>query len=108
MAVQYVPSSEPQGRVVAQAQPAGTERKRGDTVQLNVSTGAQPAAAATVPDVVGKRQDEGRRELQAAGFEVLALNLNGAVRNESPIASQTPKGAASVPRGSLVLLYVGA
>jgi beta-lactam-binding protein with PASTA domain len=108
VALQYVPSTEPQGKVVAQAQPAGTERKRGDTVQLNVSTGAQPAADAAVANVVGQRQDEGRRALQSAGFEVLAVNLNGAVRNASPIAAQTPKGGANVPRGSLVILYLAA
>lgn len=107
VAVQYVPSNEAAGRVVAQAQSAGTKRKRGDTVQLNVSIGAQPAAEAAVPDVVGQRQDQGRRALEQAGFEVLAINLNGAVRNESPVVSQTPAGGASIPGGSLVILYVG-
>lgn len=107
VAVRYVPSNEAAGRVIAQAQPAGTERRRGDTVQLNVSIGAEPAAAAGVPDVVGQRQQQGRRTLEQAGFEVLALNLDGAVRNESPIASQTPSAGASIPRGSLVVLYVG-
>jgi beta-lactam-binding protein with PASTA domain len=107
VAVRYVPSNEPAGRVIAQAQPAGTERRRGDTVQLNVSIGPEPAARAEVPGVVGRRQDQGRRTLEQAGFEVLALNLDGEVRNESPIASQTPAAGASVPRGSLVLLYLG-
>ena len=45
----YVPSQEPFGRVVAQAQPAGTELDRGATVQLNVSTGPDPAEKVTVP-----------------------------------------------------------
>lgn len=108
VAVQYVPSNEAAGRVVAQAQPAGTKRKRGDTVQVNVSIGAEPAAATGVPDVVGRRQDQGRRTLEQAGFEVLALSVSGSeVRNESPVASQTPGGGASIPRGSLVILYVG-
>lgn len=106
VAVQYVPSNEAAGRVIAQAQPAGTERRRGDTVQLNVSIGAEPAAATSVPDIVGQRQDEARRALERAGFEVLALNLDGEVRNQSAVASQTPSGGASIPRGSLVLLYV--
>jgi beta-lactam-binding protein with PASTA domain len=107
IAVQYVPSDEPQGRVIAQAQPAGTERKRGDTVQVNVSPGPQPAAETQVPDVVGQRLQQARRALEQAGFEVLALNLNGEVKNESPVASQTPAGGANIPRGSLVILYVG-
>ena len=106
--VKYVPSEEPQGRVIAQAQPAGTERKRGDTVQLNVSTGPEPAAAATVPNVAGRRLDEARRALEQAGFEVLALDPSGdELRNSSPIAAQTPAGGASIPGGSLVILYVG-
>ena len=46
----YVPSDEAQGRVVAQARPAGTTLKRGDTVQLNVSVGPDPPAAASVPN----------------------------------------------------------
>ena len=53
VSVQYVPSDEPQGRVVAQAQPAGTELEPGDTVQVNVSNGPDPAADDPVPDVVG-------------------------------------------------------
>lgn len=106
-AVAYVPSEEPAGRVVAQAQPAGTERNRGDTVQLNVSVGPRPQAAASVPDVVGSRLSEARSSLEQAGFEVLAVSIDGArIRNESTIASQSPAGEASVPRGSLVLLYV--
>ena len=106
VAVQYVPSEEAAGRVIAQAQPPGTERKRGETVQLNISIGAEPASEAAVPDLVGQRLDQGRRALESAGFEVLALDLNGVVRNESLIASQTPKGSADVPRGSLIVLYV--
>ncbi len=105
--LQYVPSQEAAGRVVAQAQPAGTARKRGDTVQLNVSVGAEPQPAATVPDVAGDRLQQGRQTLVQAGFEVLALNLQGdPVRNESTVSSQAPAGAASIPRGSLVLLYL--
>jgi len=107
ISVQYVPANEAAGRVVAQAQPAGTQRKRGDTVQVNVSIGAQPAADAAVPDVVGQRHDQGRRALVRAGFQVLALNLKtGELQDESPIVSQTPAGGANVPRGSLVTLYV--
>ncbi len=108
VAVDYVPSTEPQGRVVAQAQPAGKVVKRGDTVQINVSTGAEPAAAASVPNVTGRRLDEARQALEQAGFEVLALNPSGGgrVQNSSPIGSQTPAAGASIPGGSLVILYV--
>ena len=109
VAVDYVPSSEAQGRVVAQAQPAGTELERGDTVQLNVSVGSEPTAAASVPDVAGRRLDEARQALEQAGFEVLAVNRLGGerARNASTVASQTPAAGASIPGGSLVVLYTG-
>jgi serine/threonine-protein kinase len=105
--VKYVPSDEPQGRVIAQAQAAGTEVKRGDTVQINVSIGPEPASVAPVPNVVGRRLDEARQALDQAGFEVLALDPNGGdLANTSTIGSQTPAAGASIPSGSLVILYV--
>ena len=106
--VKYVPSDEPQGRVIAQAQSAGTELKRGDTVQLNVSIGPEPAAAASVPNVTGRRLDEARQALEQAGFEVLALTLaeDDQIRNASKIVSQSPAGGASIPSGALVLVFV--
>jgi serine/threonine-protein kinase len=103
----YVPSQEPFGRVVAQAQPAGTELERGATVQLNVSTGPDPAAKVTVPSTAGQTLGEGRDALEQAGFEVLALTVgDGEIRNESKIVSQSPAGGASIPRGALVVVYV--
>ena len=94
MSAAYVPSQEPFGRVVAQAQPAGTELERGATVQLNVSTGPDPAEKVTVPSTAGQTLDEGRDALEQAGFEVLALAVgDGEIRNESKIVSQSP-GAA--------------
>ena len=105
VSVQPVPSREPAGEVIAQARPAGSEAQRGNTVQVNVSIGPQPAAEARVPDVVGQEHPDARRQLARAGFEVLALALEG---SGSQVLSQTPAGDARVPRGSLVILYVGA
>jgi len=105
--VKYVPSDEPQGQVIAQAKPSGTEGKRGDTVQVNVSNGSDPSVEAAVPNVSGRRLDEARQALDQAGFETLALDLSGgALQNSSVIGSQTPAGGASIPGGSLVILYV--
>jgi serine/threonine-protein kinase len=108
VSVRYVPSQEAAGRVVAQAQPPGTERTTGDTVQVNVSTGAEPPPSPVgVPNAVGRRIDEGRSALDEAGFEVLALNLaTGDVTPADKVSSQTPPAGAQIPRGSLVILYV--
>lgn len=108
IAVQYVPSGEPQGRVVAQAQPAGTKRKRGDTVQVNASTGPDPAPETQVPNVASQREQAARQALERAGFEVLAIEQAGNPSRIGFVLSQTPSGGASIPRGSLVILYVGA
>ncbi len=108
-AVVYVPSSEAAGRVVAQAQPAGTELESGATVQVNVSTGAEPAPDTAVPDVTEKEQADARRQLDASGFEVLTLQQETTDPARAGfVLSQTPSGGADIPRGSLVLLYVGA
>ena len=108
VAVRYVPSSEAQGRIVAQARPAGTELKQGDTVQVNVSTGADPAPATQVPRVMGAEQERARTLLEEAGFEVLAIEFPTVDESKAGrVLSQSPGGGASVPQGSLVLLYVG-
>ena len=103
--VVYVPSREARGTVVAQAQPAGTELREGDTVQLNASTGADPPADVSVPDVEGLERNDARERLDQAGFEVLALEVDEG--EEGEVVVQSPSGGASIPRGSLVLLYVG-
>ena len=103
--VVYVPSREPRGRVVAQARPAGTELREGDTVQLNASVGPEPPADASVPDVVGLERNDARERLDQAGFEVLALEVDEG--DEGEVVSQSPSAGASIPGGSLVLLYVG-
>jgi beta-lactam-binding protein with PASTA domain len=104
--VRYVPSREPQGRIIAQARPAGTELRRNDVVQVNVSNGPNPQAAASVPDVTGSALATARQQLEDAGFEVLSLDTSGRNRT-GRVLSQTPRGGSSTPRGSLVILYVG-
>ena len=109
VAVVYVPSNEPAGSVVAQARPPGAELQSGDTVQLNVSTGAEPAPDVQVPDVTGDKQADGRDQLKSAGFEVLTLQERTDDRSRvGSVLSQTPSGGANIPRGSLVILYVAA
>lgn len=108
VAVRYVPSQEARGRIIAQAQPAGTELRRGDTVQVNVSTGAEPAQATAVPRVLGAEEGRARSLLEEAGFEVLAIELETADASRiGRVLSQTPAGSAQIPQGSLVILYVG-
>ena len=105
VAVVYVPSNEPAGSVVAQARPPGAELQSGDTVQLNVSTGAEPAPDVQVPDVTGEKQAGGRDQLKSAGFEVLTLR-RAARTTRSRVgfacSHRRRRAAPNIPRGSLV------
>ena len=48
-------------------------------------------------------------QLDAPGFEVLTLEEPTTDRSRvGSVLSQTPSGGANIPRGSLVILYVGA
>jgi serine/threonine-protein kinase len=105
--VRYVASSQPAGRVVFQA-PAGGTAPRGSRVRVNVSTGPNPAAAATVPDVVGQDQAAAATALREAGFRVLVLNRRTADQAQNGLVlEQQPGAGANIPRGSYVAIFVG-
>jgi eukaryotic-like serine/threonine-protein kinase len=105
-AVQLVPSQEPAGDVVAQAREPGTSLERGDTVQINVSTGPDPAPSAAIPDVVGLGEEEARDELVAAGFRVQVVKVDApAPAQEGRVVDQQPRGEA--PEGWELTLSVG-
>jgi len=104
--VQLVPSQEPEALVVAQAREPGASLERGDTVQINVSTGSDPAPASAVPDVVGLGEEEARDELRAAGFRVQVVKVDAPTpAQEGRVVDQQPGGEA--PGGWEVTLTVG-
>ena len=105
VAVEYAPASEPQGRVIGQSRPPGTELQRGDAVSLQVSAGPSPPEKVTVPDATEKTEAEGRAVLEQARFEVLTIKVP-AVKDDI-VVSHAPPAAARIPRGSLVILYAG-
>ena len=104
--VKYVPSTEPRGQVIGQSRPPGTELQRGDAVSLNVSIGPNPREKVTVPDATEQTEAEGRAALEQAGLEVLTIKIPAVT--EDTVVSHSPASSDRVPRGSLVLLYVGA
>lgn len=105
VAVEYVPSNEPRGRVIGQPQAPGTELQRGDTVTLNVSTGPNPPPEVTVPDATQQTEADGRAALERVGFDVLTIDVPAV--GEDVVVAHSPPAAARVPRGSLVILYAG-
>jgi beta-lactam-binding protein with PASTA domain len=120
--VRQVPSSEPEGTVVAQRPRSGTRAPRGSIVQIDVATG--PAETATtvtattatttaptqripVPDTVGQDEATATATLEGAGFVVRMRTR----RVTDPafggiVLEQTPAGGRA-PRGSTVTIVVG-
>ena len=114
-----VPSTEPEGTVVAQ-NPAGNSRAPADTVvRLNVSAGPGGAGTTTaettgaeleeaLPDTVGQDEATAQATLEGAGFNVRIVDRAAPSSDQDGIVlEQTPAGGASAPSGTTVTLIVG-
>jgi eukaryotic-like serine/threonine-protein kinase len=99
--VQYVASSRPAGVVV-------TNATAGSRVRLQVSAGAQPKPSTGVPDVTGEDATTAEQELQDAGFTVIEVAWPVSDSSQDGmVTAETPAGAAQIPTGSAVVIYVG-
>ena len=87
------------GRVITQ-DPLGGTAPKGSTVALTVSKGPQ---LFKVPNVVGKKVDDAKRILDAAGFASRVISLPGGPHK---VLNQSPDGSSMRPRGTTVTLYV--
>ena len=93
-------SDRPQGEVVSQSPDAGTRVRKGDRVEVGVSSGP---ALVTVPDVTGLDEDSARVQLEQAGFAVSVVNAatsdpsqDGIVTDESPVSGGQARQGATV------------
>jgi eukaryotic-like serine/threonine-protein kinase len=124
--VANVPSTEPQGTVVAQ-HPAGAAKvAEGAAVRLNVSAGkpsatptteqkatSSPApkpsssapAAATVPDVSGLKLEKARKEIRETGLVTEIRRVPNNLPKDT-VVSQSPAAGTNVKRGDHVLVTV--
>jgi beta-lactam-binding protein with PASTA domain len=97
--VQYVSSSRPAGVVVANST---VDNK----VQLQVSAGAHPQPATSVPDTTGEDQSTAQSDLTSAGFSVLTVDWPVSdASSDGTVVYQTPSGQA--PKGSTIVVYIG-
>ena len=114
-----VPSSQPEGTVLAQRPRAGVKVPGGATVRLNVSGGTAsggapppppppppaPPATVTVPDVTGQQQDAAQRQLNSAGLKAGVVWVPSD-EDEGTVVSQAPDGGTTQKRGSRIQLNV--
>ncbi|WP_159716705.1 Stk1 family PASTA domain-containing Ser/Thr kinase [Actinomyces marmotae] len=98
-------SSVAPGMVISTDPGAGQSLDKGSTVNITVSKG-RPSA--TVPDVVGKTEEEARKAIKAAGLEMgIPTRANDKSVKEGRVISQSPrKGASGVHKGDTVALVI--
>ena len=116
--IRKVPSSLPKNSVVAQSPRPETAARQGDHVLVTVSrgpakgkkdAGALPgAAAASVPDVTGEDEATATQDLEAAGFDVRAVDQETTDESEDGlVVGQDPSPGREAPAGSRATIYVG-
>jgi eukaryotic-like serine/threonine-protein kinase len=96
-------SKKPPGQVVAQNPPSGEVVDEGTPVVLRVSKGKQVVA---VPDVLDQTESSARSELQAANFEVQAVQAPSDSTPEGFVSAQSPDPGTEAPKGSTVTITV--
>ncbi|MEY2442669.1 MAG: eukaryotic-like serine/threonine-protein kinase [bacterium] len=92
-------------RVIRQSPPGNSQAARGQTVTLDVSTGP---AQGSVPNVVGKTEDEARAALEGAGFRVTVARKEDPAAKAGTVIDQSPAKGASADRGTPVTITVAA
>jgi penicillin-binding protein 1A len=106
LSAEEVESAEaPAGTILAQDPAAGTELQQGKTVKLKVAKGGP--APGNVPGVTGKKLDEARALLEAAGFRVEEKSTPDEAA-KGLVLSQDPRAGAQLEPGGTVTLTVSA
>ena len=90
-------------RVVSQTPSGNSTAERGQTVTINVSSGPEKAS---VPEVVGKSEDDARAALERAGFRVTVTKREDDERDPGTVLEQSPAAGASAARGATITIVV--
>jgi beta-lactam-binding protein with PASTA domain len=91
------------GRVISTSPPENSQLEKGRTVVLVVSSGPQQVS---VPDVVGRQEDEARSRLEDAGLRADVTQEESADKDPGTVLRQDPVGGGKVDKGSAVKLVV--
>ncbi|MGW4492496.1 Stk1 family PASTA domain-containing Ser/Thr kinase [Streptomyces sp. NPDC004376] len=95
---------QPKGNVCSQSPKAGAKVKKGDTLDLVVSTGAPKV---TVPSVIGLSFDDARQKLEGDDYK-FTVKKETRVSSETPdqVLDQDPVDSKRVQKGSTITLIV--
>ena len=92
-----------EGYVISQETEANSEANAGDTVKIHVSTGTEKS---TVPYIVGKKQDEAKKELEDAGLTVTITNAEDSSKETGVVLKQSLDSGKIVDKGSAITITV--
>jgi penicillin-binding protein 1A len=114
VSVRIVASDQPEGTVVAQDPPSGSQLIQTGTVTISVARGAPSESdLVTVPRVIGRTQGAAAATLTNVGFTVVISfepqcnpNAEGCNYRQGIVWDQSPGGGAQVDPGSTVSLVV--
>jgi serine/threonine-protein kinase len=90
-------------RVIEQSPDGGSQAEQGSTVTITVSTGPEQV---TVPDIVGRTEDEARSALEDAGFRVGVRQEEDPSAEPGTVLTQDPAAGAEAPSGSTITVTV--
>ena len=93
----------PAGRVLAQDPAGGTERPKGTTVKIVVSSGKPKVV---VPTVTGKDESAARDDIVNARLTVRTLPEASSTVEEGKVIRSDPAGGTEVDEGTRVTIYV--
>ena len=94
-------SDEPKDDVVEMDPSPGSQVADGSTVTLFFSDGPE-----SVPDVVGKTEDQARKLIQDAGFEVSVVRDSTTEAKKGTVLDQSPKAGSEEDKGRTVTIVV--
>jgi beta-lactam-binding protein with PASTA domain len=109
VSIQYVPSDEPLGTVVAQSPSPGSTAQAGAHVTLNAASGPGDKEQVSVPDASRQSIPEAVETMNAAGLRLIMLKKTVTDQElAGEVVEQTPQPGAKAPRNAQVLVYMGA
>jgi beta-lactam-binding protein with PASTA domain len=100
-----LPHPEQAGIVFAQSPVAGTDLKKGSTVEISVSKGSGTVAVVAVPNAVGMSETEARNAIVAAGFQVTEVRV-ASTQPAGTVLAQNPLAGGSLVKGATIRINV--
>lgn len=95
-------SSVASGKVSGQVPSAGSKVNKGSEVGIIVSTGAAPASAVSVPNVVGKTDADAKSAIEGAGLVAVKYSGYSDTVAAGLVVQQLPAAGAKVNKGTQV------